>query len=1828
MSEIESSVIIPVFNQWELTRACLKALAATTAGKAVEVIVVDNASSDATPEACPFLGERLFGKFFRYHRCPENRNFGPASNLGAQLAAGEFLIFLNNDTVPLPGWYQPLIDDFSQWPDLAATGPLLLYPESEPFGFTVQHLGVFVSPLMKVGHLYEGISAECPLAKKRRFFQIITAACMVMRRALFMETGMFDENYVNGFEDADLCARLIGKGYRLTVNPEARVVHHTSQTSGRHQHEDENFEYFASRRLPSLVPDWHLHLKNDGMALRLGEWQTLQGTLPPEECGHLDKIAAKSSREELTELLARHPFWENGWRLLAADNEKKPGQMDMELARFKLYPSADGAMNLYKAACAAHDQKAVTSALGLLTSFCKPFEEYVSSAETVSKWCPKMGLDELADQYVAWLAGAERFKTQVYQPFLEDFWKIASQFTLHPHANWAYTLWRRVVDLPRREAESALAVPSSGDIGFSVLMPVYNPEVEHLVAALESLMAQDCPHWELCAADDASTNPVIKVILDRYARKDSRIRVVWREKNGHIAAATNTALEMARYPYAVLMDQDDLLTPDALRVVAETIAKHPDGLLFYSDEDKIHDEGYVFYPYFKNGKWDWELLHGQNYVSHLGVYRTDRMRQIGGFREGFRGSQDFDMLLRYIAGADARNLVHIPRVLYHWRAHAGSTALDVGVKSEAVDSARRAVQERLDAFSPGAESCILPNSQFLRVKFPLPEKRPLVSLLCDVGDNLSLLKECLPALTAKTAYTKYEILLLCNEAVGEGHTAAARRFAALHKNVRLLPYAAELSPPERLMGGVELACGQVLGFLAGGIAPLTEDWLEEMVSCLWRDGVGAVGGKVLRRNGNMLHGGYLTDASGKLGAVLQGLSCNEPGWFNWAKSARTVDALDDMCLFTRAETLADLGGLDASLPHASLPDYCLRLGEKRQRTVWWPFAEFMQLDDRKARTCGAWPVDRDFTARWADRLAPFNENLVAAGAGWTLYASGPLCKTYNSIASASILVSPPQKKEDKLIASLTALIDESFYYDLYPDVKEAGISAFDHYMSYGYAEGRLPNIDFDVVFYQKQYPELKETNENPLLHYVTKGKEQGALYKKPEIVLRNYSREYEALRDAALPNDSVRLLAWYLPQFHPIGENDAAWGLGFTEWSNVAAARPRFAGHHQPCLPGALGFYDLRRKETMQEQMFLAKHAGIYGFILHHYWFAGQAVLREPLEHLRQNSDLDFPFCLSWANEAWTRRWDGGSQDVIIAQQYSPKDDLDFIHDISWALRDRRYIRFQGKPMLGIYRPGLLPDVASTLQRWREYCRLEGIGEIFIFSVLSFENTPSQSKRYGFDGTIEFPPFGITTSNMASSITKLDYSGAVYSYTEARDFFINATRHPSGPVKFRGVMPGWDNSARSETGKFFVDATPEGYSSWLEKTSGLAEQDTYGGEKYIAINAWNEWAEGAYLEPDARQGFAVLNATAQAITCDVGLPHVLFVCDIENRDQADWLESLLQANRAAPVCRPVVFVPKPVHSTGTFRGVAPLLSCLNNAEVSTIKQLFAASGYLNFALSVVATQILTHDQASGIMMISSGVIYCDASIPPVVLESEEGKVWRAENIHAPLLQWQLYNPISCQKESCTHMLRQAQIKLRDAVEISVIVLSPDVNENFLSTMRRTQAQSPYPMEVLVPAGAEKICHKQLAAARGISEEAGTTYLAAAFSQARGEYIWLVVPSEGVDPLTPRLLRPPFVDTSVACTLKSSLLEQHGVSGLCENHTIKINGADFLQYFNKKSGKIFSQYAEVLFRKSALMKACWSQETGGDAFFESVLSLACADGDVAVVPCRIQTTVKS
>ena len=350
-------------------------------------------------------------------------------------------------------------------------------------------------------------------------------------------------------------------------------------------------------------------------------------------------------------------------------------------------------------------------------------------------------------------------------------------------------------------------------------------------------------------------------------------------------------------------------------------------------------------------------------------------------------------------------------------------------------------------------------------------------------------------------------------------------------------------------------------------------------------------------------------------------------------------------------------------------------------------------------------------------------------------------------------------------------------------------------------------------------------------------------------------------------SQNVRLIAFYLPQFHQIPENDAWWGEGFTEWTNVKAAQPQFEGHYQPHVPGELGYYDLSNAlETQRRQVELAKLYGLEGFCFYFYWFNGKRLLEGPVRQYRENKELEFPFCLCWANENWSRRWDGLDSEMLIAQNHSPEDDLAFIEYISRYFHDHRYIRIEDKPLLIVYRPSLLPAAKKTAARWRQWCRDHGVGEIYLAYTQSFEVV--NPEKYGFDAAIEFPPnlAGIPPLTVSKKdFFQQDFSGAIYDLSK----IAKRSRHyllPDYPL-FRCVCPSWDNTARrGKAATIFVNDSPASYQHWLrnaaiDTASRFQKKDT----SLVFVNAWNEWAEGAHLEPDQAKGYAYLQATRDAL---------------------------------------------------------------------------------------------------------------------------------------------------------------------------------------------------------------------------------------------------------------------------------------------------------------------------------------------------------------------------
>jgi lipopolysaccharide biosynthesis protein len=342
------------------------------------------------------------------------------------------------------------------------------------------------------------------------------------------------------------------------------------------------------------------------------------------------------------------------------------------------------------------------------------------------------------------------------------------------------------------------------------------------------------------------------------------------------------------------------------------------------------------------------------------------------------------------------------------------------------------------------------------------------------------------------------------------------------------------------------------------------------------------------------------------------------------------------------------------------------------------------------------------------------------------------------------------------------------------------------------------------------------------------------------------------------------LVAFYLPQFHPIPENDTWWGRGFTEWTNVTRALPQFEGHAQPRLPEGLGYYDLRNPQVMREQAQLAREYGIGAFCFYFYWFGGKTLLETPLEQWLQDRSMALPFCLCWANENWSRAWDGRAGDVLIGQSHSPEDDIAFIAHCARYLRDPRYLRIDGKPLLLVYRPGLLPDPKATTERWRSWCRDNGIGEIFVAYVQGFERP--DPRDIGFDAAVEFPPNLSTPPNITARQRLINpaYEGEVVDWRALADDYRKRTLPPYR--LFPGVNCGWDNEPRrAGKGRTYLHASPHAYEDWLHDTVAHRLSQVSPPERFVFLNAWNEWAEGAVLEPDARLGHAWLDATRRAL---------------------------------------------------------------------------------------------------------------------------------------------------------------------------------------------------------------------------------------------------------------------------------------------------------------------------------------------------------------------------
>lgn len=522
---------------------------------------------------------------------------------------------------------------------------------------------------------------------------------------------------------------------------------------------------------------------------------------------------------------------------------------------------------------------------------------------------------------------------------------------------------------------------------FSIIVPVYQTPERWLRRCLDSVLEQAYPHWELCLADDASPSPHVRKVLAEYAARDPRIKRVHRERNGHISAASNSALALATGDYVGLLDHDDELRPHALLEVAEAIVRQPGLRVIYSDEDKIDEQGRRFDPYFKPD-WNPDLMRSQNYLCHFSVIEAGLVREVGGFREGYEGSQDHDLLLRCTERAGPGQVHHIPRVLYHWRAIAGSTALVRDAKDYAADAGARAITDHLARIGADATLEQLPHGHY-RVHWGLGAAPPKVSLVVPTRDRVQLLRTCVESLLQKTDYPHFEVVVVDNQS-SEAETLAY--FDELRHNgrARVIRYDAPFNYSAINNWAVSQCDGELIGLLNNDIEVISPGWLREMAGQARRAEIGAVGAMLYYPDERIQHAGVVLGVGGIANHAYVGQPRGYPGHGGRAKVVQGVSAVTAACLVVRRELFERVGGLDETLQVAfNDVDFCLRLRAAGMQNLWTPFAEFYHHEsasrgsentpEKAARFRGE--VER-MGERWGEQLywdPAYNPNLTLFG---------------------------------------------------------------------------------------------------------------------------------------------------------------------------------------------------------------------------------------------------------------------------------------------------------------------------------------------------------------------------------------------------------------------------------------------------------------------------------------------------------------------------------------------------------------------------------------------------------------------------------------------------------------------------------------------------------------------------------------------------------------------------------------------------------------------------------------------------------------------------------
>lgn len=560
------------------------------------------------------------------------------------------------------------------------------------------------------------------------------------------------------------------------------------------------------------------------------------------------------------------------------------------------------------------------------------------------------------------------------------------------YSHWVMTHDTRsalTLEMLRRGVERWPAKPV-----ISLLMPVYNTPERWLVQAIDSVLAQAYPHWELCIADDASTEGHVRAILERYSSSDHRIKIAWRQENGHISASSNSALELCSGDFVGLLDHDDELAPHALFCVAQELVAHPDTEVLYSDEDKIDENGTRFDPHFKPD-WNPDLLSGQNYLSHLIVYRTSTVRRAGGFRIGFEGAQDWDLALRITEQTAANRIRHLPRVLYHWRAIEGSTAMQLQEKTYASKAAERALAEHFARLDVKVNLKQIVGGHW-HARRERPSPAPRVTLIIPTRNRTELLVKCVQSIRAQTNYPNYEILIADNDSDDPKLLDFYNQQKHLG-NFEVVDCPGGFNYSAINNRAVAVARGEIVGLLNNDLEAIHPEWLDEMVAEAVRPEIGCVGAKLYYPDMRIQHAGVITGLGGVAGHPFKGFAREEPGTPQFRPHLlQNLSCVTAACLVVRKSVYLEAGGLDDS--HLAIAfndvDFCLKVRALGYRNLYTPFAELLHhesasrgAEDTPEKVKRFQSEITHIKTRWGNTLLhdpAYNPNLSLDSEDWAL----------------------------------------------------------------------------------------------------------------------------------------------------------------------------------------------------------------------------------------------------------------------------------------------------------------------------------------------------------------------------------------------------------------------------------------------------------------------------------------------------------------------------------------------------------------------------------------------------------------------------------------------------------------------------------------------------------------------------------------------------------------------------------------------------------------------------------------------------------------------------